>query len=224
MFLQIKGLLGAQEIARLTQLSDELKFVEGRLTNIANPTKVNLQAYRDPDDAKYVESANIVSAAFTRSREFRDFSFPKRMSAPLLSRYDSGMRYGAHADAAYLPVQANVLLRTDLSATVFLSDPASYEGGELVVHLGTQSLSFKGQPGDAIIYPSTTLHEVSEVRSGSRLVSIVFIESMIADSFLRFQLYELNEVAALEGGKMSWENRIRFEVARSNIMRLWTQA
>jgi PKHD-type hydroxylase len=224
MFLQIKGLLTAAEVERLTQLSQEMTFVEGRLTNLANPTKKNLQADRDPKDARYSESVQIVTVAYGRSREFRDFALPKRMSHPLLSRYDQGMQYGAHADSAFLPIPPNIVLRTDLSTTVFISDPASYEGGELVVHLGAQAVSFKGGPGDAVVYPSTMLHEVALVRSGSRLVSVAFIESMIADEFKRTQLFELNEVAALEGSKMSWANKVRFEVARNNLMRLWSDA
>lgn len=224
MFLLIKGLLKTEEVARLTELNQEMPLIEGRLSNIANPTKRNLQANRDPNDPKYIESVQIVSLAFSRSREFRDFALPKRMSHPLLSRYDPGMRYGAHADAAHLPIPPNIVLRTDLSSTVFIADPTSYEGGELVVHLGGQKVSFKEGAGDAVVYPSTTRHEVAEVRSGSRLVSTVFIESMIADEHKRTQLYELNEVAALEGKNMSWENRVRFEVARNNLMRMWSEA
>jgi PKHD-type hydroxylase len=113
-------------------------------------------------------------------------------------------------------------LRSDLSCTVFISDPATYEGGELVVHLGTRPIAFKGAPGDAVLYPSTLLHEVRPVRTGVRLVSITFIESLIADEHRRTQLYELNEVAALEGLNMRMENRIRFEVVRANLLRLWS--
>jgi PKHD-type hydroxylase len=131
------------------------------------------------------------------------------------------MKYGAHADAPYMMV-SGVRLRSDLSCTVFISDPATYEGGELVVHLGTRPIAFKGAPGDAVLYPSTLLHEVRPVRTGVRLVSITFIESLIADEHRRTQLYELNEVAALEGLNMRMENRIRFEVVRANLLRLWS--
>ena len=72
-------------------------------------------------------------------------------------------------------------LRSDLSCTVFIGDPSTYEGGELAMVLGNQTLAFKGSPGEAIVYPSTLLHEVVPVRSGQRLVSITFIESHVAD-------------------------------------------
>jgi PKHD-type hydroxylase len=114
--------------------------------------------------------------------------------------------------------------RSDLSATVWLNPPASYDGGELVVHLGTQPLTIKGEPGSVIVYPSTQLHEVLPVRRGQRLVSITFIESMIPEEFHRTQLYELSEVAALEGLKMDWSNRVRLDAVRNNLLRLWTRA
>jgi PKHD-type hydroxylase len=131
------------------------------------------------------------------------------------------MKYGAHADAAILQVSGGVI-RSDLSCTVFVGDPATYEGGELSIVVGNQAIGFKGAPGEAIVYPSTTLHEVLPVRSGQRLVSITFIESFIADQHRRTQVYELNEVAALEGNRMNWENRVRLDVVRQNLMRMWS--
>jgi PKHD-type hydroxylase len=218
-FLKIKNLLTAPEITRLTALSHELKFVEGRVSNPANVTKDNLQA--DNNDPKYAESVQIVSGAFSRSREFVDFAMPKRVAPPMLCRYEPGMKYGAHADAALIQL-GNAALRSDLSCTVFVSDPATYEGGELSIVLGNQALAFKGAAGDAIVYPSTALHEVVAVRSGQRLVSITFIESFIADQYRRTQVYELNEIAALEGLSMRWESRTRLDVVRQNLLRMWS--
>jgi PKHD-type hydroxylase len=218
MFLEIKGLLNPAEVARLVTLSREVKFVEGRISNPANTTKDNLQA--DLADPKYKETTDIVTAAFARSREFRDFAMPRRIAPPLLCRYEPGMKYGAHADSALIPL-GDTPLRSDISCTVFIAEPATYEGGELVTHLGTRPVVFKGNPGDAIVYPSTMLHEVRPVRAGQRLVSITFIESLIADEHRRTQLYELNEIAALEGLKMDWQNRVRLELVRQNLLRMW---
>ena len=156
-----------------------------------------------------------------RSREFVDFTMPKRIAPPLLCRYEPGMKYGAHADAAMIPLVGG-RLRSDISCTVFVADPATYDGGELAITVGNQTVAFKGAPGDAIVYPSTTLHEVVPVRAGSGLVSITFIESLIADQHQRSQVYELNEIAALEGLRMNWESRVRLDVVRQNLMRMWS--
>lgn len=221
MFLEIKNLLSPADIARLTALSRELRFVDGRVTNPANTTKQNLQA--DHADPRFTETVQVVQAAIMRSQEFMDFAMPKRIAPPLLSRYEPGMKYGAHADAAIIQVP-NGRIRSDLSCTVFVSTPATYDGGELSLVSGNRTLTFKGGAGDAIVYPSTTLHEVKPVRSGQRLVSITFIESLISDQHQRLQVYELNEIAALEGLNMKWENRVRLDVVRQNLMRMWAKS
>jgi PKHD-type hydroxylase len=219
MLLKIKNLLSAEECARLAALAGELRFVDGRVSNPANTSKQNLQA--DAADPKYAESVQIVANAMGRSREFASFAIPKRVAPPLLCRYEPGMKYGSHADAAIIQLTTGKI-RSDLSCTVFIADPSSYEGGELAMVLGNQTLAFKGAPGEAIVYPSTLLHEVVPVRSGQRLVSITFIESHVADQHERMQVYELNEIAAIEGLRMNPESRVRLDVVRQNLLRMWS--
>jgi len=221
MFLEIKDFLNPEEVARLQELAAKAQFVDGRISNPHNQAKNNLQAQEtDPHQG---ESSRIVGAAFARSAPFRDFAFPRHIAPPLLARYEVGMTYGVHADTSHMRF-GNEVHRSDLSATVWLTPPAGYEGGELVVYLGTKPVVIKGEPGSVVVYPSTQLHEVTPVRRGQRLVSITFIESLIPDDFLRTQLYELNEVAALEGLKMAWGNRVRLEAVRNNLLRLWARS
>jgi PKHD-type hydroxylase len=220
MFLEVKNLLTESEVARLVALSQGMKFVDGRASNSGFSQKQNLQA--DTGDSAYAESVKVVSDAFNRSREFRDFAFPRRFAPPLLARYEPGMKYGPHADAAFIPLPGGPL-RSDLSCTVFLNDPRSYEGGELVIHLGVRALPLKAAPGSAILYPSTTLHEVAPVRSGQRLVSLTFIESEIPDEQERAMLFELGEISALEGNNMNVVTRMRLEVVRQNLTRKWSR-
>lgn len=221
MFLEIKDFLTSGEVVRLRDLAARVQFVDGRISNPHNQSKNNLQA--SEVDPHYTESSKIVAAAFARSAPFRDFAFPRHVAPPLLARYEVGMTYGVHADTSHMRF-GNDVHRSDLSATVWLNPPASYDGGELVVHLGTRPVVIKGEAGSLIVYPSTQLHEVTPVRRGQRLVSITFIESLIPDEFLRTQLYELNEVAALEGLKMDWGNRVRLEAVRYNLLRLWARS
>lgn len=219
MFLEVHGVLGPHEVARLTAIAAEAKFVDGRMSNPANETKQNQQL--DLQSPLYQESSQLVAAALMRSREFRDYAFPKIIAPPLLARYEPGMKYGAHYDAAFMAAGAQPL-RSDISATVFLAPPDTYDGGELAIHQGARATLFKLAPGSAIFYPSTTLHEVVPVRSGQRLVAITFIQSLVRDETKRDTLYQLNEVAALEGGKMRWENRMRLEGVRNNLLRAWS--
>jgi len=139
----------------------------------------------------------------------------------MMTRYQPGMKYGAHADAAFIPLPG-ATIRSDLSCTIFLNEPADYDGGELRVRLGDSDLNFKLKPGEAIVYPSDSLHQVVPVTKGERLVAITFIQSRIQDPFRRNMLYELNEVAALEGLKMDAENFARLQLVQQNLLRHWS--
>ena len=152
--------------------------------------------------------------------EFRNFVFPKFIAPTLITAYRQAMRYGLHADAAFMQI-GTCLLRSDLSCTLFLSDLDSYDGGALRIHLGTAKLEIRLPPGSMILYPSTTLHEVTPVTRGERRVGLTFIESRIADPERREWLYELNEVAALEGLGMARENFTRLQRIQQNLLRLW---
>lgn len=158
-----------------------------------------------------------------RHEGFRDFAMPIKIAPPLLCKYDKGMAYGAHSDVALLPLaKLKTVLRSDLSATVFLHDPESYDGGELVLHLENRKVPIKLPAGHMVVYPSTMLHEVAEVTRGQRLVAITFIESQIIDERQRHMIYTLGEVSALEGLTMKPENRNRLDLVKHNLIRMWS--
>ena len=218
MFLLVKDVLNAAEVEQIRQIARAIKFVDGRQSNPHNLAKKNLQA--DPTQPESQRAGQIAGAAISRNEEIKNFAFPKRIATPLLSRYEPGMNYGPHADAPFLPLP-NGPMRSDVSATLFVGEPASYEGGELVIHLGSAQHRFKGEPGSMILYPSTTLHEVAPVTSGQRLSMFTFMESTIPDQVKRELLYTLNEVSALEGYNVSWENRTRLQFVIANLHRMW---
>jgi PKHD-type hydroxylase len=221
MFLEIPDLLTPEEVERLRALAKVMKFVDGRATNPHSKVKNNTQLdYADPN---YKESAQLMHVALQRSAEVRDFAFPKMIAPPLLTRYEPGMNYGAHSDAAFLPMSSRPM-RSDMSCTIFLNEPSTYDGGELSVRLGTRDIDFKLQPGGAIIYPSTTIHQVKPVTRGQRLVGITFMESLIVDQTYRELLFQLKEVLALEGDKMDWENRTRLSYVCESLYRAWGDA
>ena len=219
MFLQVKNVLTPTEVDEIRQIAKSVRFVEGRLSNPHNLAKNNLQA--DISQPEAAKAAQIAGAAIGRNDEIRNFVFPKRIASPLLARYEPGMTYGVHADAPFLPLPT-APLRSDVSGTIYIADPSTYEGGELSIHLGSERVTIKGEPGSMIVYPSTTLHEVRPVTSGQRLVMITFIESVVPDQIERELLYTLNEVHALEGFNMSWENRTRLQYVISSLHRKWS--
>jgi PKHD-type hydroxylase len=221
MILEIPDLLTPQEIQRLQQIAADATFVNGRMTNPHNTTKNNQQI--DQAAPGYQESTQLLMQALVRHEGFRDFSMPLKIAPPLLCKYETGMSYGAHSDVAIVPlVRLQTTLRSDLSATVFLQDPDTYDGGELVLHLESRRLSIKLPAGGIVVYPSTMLHEVAEVTRGQRLVAITFIESRIIDERQRYIIYSLGEVSALEGLTMKPENRNRLDLVRHNLIRMWS--
>jgi PKHD-type hydroxylase len=213
MFKEIPDLLTAEEVQALRRIAAGAQWVDGRQSNPHSSVKNNLQLYEK-------SAADIMARALYRSEQFTNFTFPVVLAPPMLSRYVAGMHYGGHADAAYLPLGEKPL-RCDLSCTIFLSDPDSYEGGSLRIQLGSRDLRFRGAPGSAIVYPSTTFHEVEALAGGERLAGISFIQSRIADAFLRELLYELNEVAALEGLNMDPQNFARLQLVQRNLLQRW---
>ena len=221
MFLDLPELLAPAEVARLAEIARTRPFVDGRITNPHSRVKANLQL--DYGDPAYAESSRMMVQALQRSEVFRNAAFPKIMAPPMLTRYRLGHAYGLHSDAAFMPVGERPL-RSDLSCTIFVSPPEAYEGGELCVQLGSQTVRIKGAAGSAIVYPSNTLHQVSPVTSGERVVGLTFIESRIADETRRSLLYELNEVAALEGLSMAWDNFSRLQHVQMSLLRMWADA
>lgn len=217
MFKLIEGLLEPAEVAELNRIADNSEFVDGRVSNPHNKAKQNLQLH----DGKVIDAtARQIIDALMRSDEFRNFAFPRVIAPPILTAYRPGMKYGLHPDAAFMQL-GNNLMRSDISCTVFLSDPDSYEGGELQISLGEQDVKIKLPAGSVVLYPSNTLHQVLEVTEGERRVGLTFIESRIADAEHRELLYELNEVAALEGLRMDWDNFVRLQRVQMALLRKW---
>jgi len=214
---RILQILTDAEVEECRKIAVAATFVDGRISNPHNTAKQNEQLH---EPAAYQKSSELLKQALVRSEEFREFAFPVAMAPPMMTRYKPGMKYGAHADAAFIPLPG-ATIRSDLSCTIFLNEPADYEGGELQVRLGDSELRFKLKPGEAIIYPSDSLHQVVPVTKGERLVAITFIQSRIQDPFRRNMLFELNEVAALDGLKMSPENFSRLQLVQQNLLRYW---
>ncbi len=218
MFRRIELLDGAQ-VQQLQDIAAKGNFVDGKISNPHSTVKNNLQLH---DPQAYQQSAKILHEALNNNEEFHEFAFPQKMAPPLMTRYTSGMHYGLHPDSATIRMPDGPL-RSDLSCTIFLNPPDSYDGGALHVRLENADLHFKEEPGVAIVYPSSTLHEVEEVTRGERLVAITFIQSRIPDTLKRDLLFQLNEVAALEGNNMDRDNYARMQLVQYNLMRMWMQ-
>jgi len=214
---KILPILTPQEVEECRKIATTAPFVDGRITNPHNTAKQNEQLH---DQSAYQRSAQLLQQALVRNEDLINFVFPVKIAPPLITRYKPGMKYGFHTDVAFMQLPTGGM-RSDLSCTIFLNEPENYEGGALHVKLGDGEMRFKLRPGEAIVYPSDTLHSVEAVTKGERLVAITFMQSRIQDPFRRNLLYNLNEVAALEGLSMKPENFTMLQLVQNQLLRHW---
>ncbi len=194
MLVKVENVLTKEEVAHCRSVLEGTQWVDGKITAGAQSAlaKHNLQVPEDAPQARAL--GEIVLRALARSQGFNSAAVPFRVFPPLFNRYDVGMKFGAHVDNAIRFIAGpNIRVRTDLSATLFLTDPAEYDGGELVIEdtYGSQSVKFAA--GDMVLYPATSLHRVEEITRGSRWASFFWIQSMVKDDGGRALLYNLDQ-------------------------------
>jgi len=212
----LPNVLGRAELDAVRALLPQVGFADGRMTNRESTVKRNLQAPQE--DSANDRIAQLVREAMFRHRDLRILAQPRSMARATVVRYEPGMTYGWHVDEALFP--STPPIRSDLSCTLFLNAPKEYDGGELVIQLGEQELAYKLEPGNAILYPSTTIHQVAPVTRGVRLAAITWIQSWIADAQRRALLIQLEE-ARTRAGQDDARLTVLLESLRTNLFRMW---
>lgn len=218
MFLVLPAVLTPAETAVLAETAAGLPFDDGRATagRFAKEVKANDQAAASPERDAILSK---VEQSLRAHPLFRAAARPKAMTPLILSRYRAGQTYGLHVDDAVMGG-----LRTDLSFTLFLADPASYEGGALIVEDTLEQRAIKLRAGDAILYPSGSLHRVEPVTRGTRLAVVGWVQSLIRDPARREILFDLDravETVFAQEGKTELFDRLA--KSRSNLLRLWAE-
>ena len=189
MLLFIADVIDQATVGRLRDWLAGAKFVDGRATAGADARKVKQNEQVDRSDPTLTEMQDLVMEKLWANSLFMMAAQPKKMRPPLFSRYVPGMEYGNHVDNALMGG-----MRTDISLTLFLSDPADYDGGELVIDSPGGEQDVKLDPGSAVIYASTALHRVNPVRRGQRLAAVTWVRSMVRDPSSREVLFDLETV------------------------------
>lgn len=200
----------------------ESTFVDGKLTagDAAREVKNNLELSRD--DPRKNTLAQIVMTGLYRSEVFRNAVMPLRVSTPIFARYEPGMYYGVHIDD---PIMGQGQpYRTDVSFTLFLADPASYDGGETTIVTPFGEQKAKLAAGDAVVYPSGTLHHVAAVTRGERLVALGWIQSMVRDPAKRELLYNLSRARdKLMASANNSDEHHWVDHSYINLVRMWSE-
>jgi PKHD-type hydroxylase len=212
-------ILGALESDALVAELGHHTFTDGKLTaqGLARDVKNNLQLSGTNPEVEALQET--VAAGFRRAAEFQAFCIPRRVGKPMFSRYDPGMEYGAHIDNAIMGD-----MRTDLSVTLFLARPETYEGGELVIHMPMGNQEIKLDAGEAIIYPSSTLHHVAPVTRGARLAAVMWVQSRVRDERVRDILYDLHQATTNPAVVQNPDAALTIGKAYHNLLRYAAEA
>lgn len=222
MILQIPRVLNPGEIASLRTELLRAAFEDGAATAgpIAREVKRNLQVAQGSEAQR--KCAPIVHEALRRSPVFFSAALPLRLHGPLFNRYEPGMTYGEHVDNALMGTAIPV--RADLSATLFLSAPEEYDGGELTVHDSFGAHRVKLAAGDMVLYPGNTVHEVTPLSRGTRLAAVLWVQSMVRDETQRRILFELDLALGGLRQKLPAAGEINALTATyHNLLRLWSE-
>lgn len=221
MLLQIPGVLNKDEVAQVMRELGEGAFEDGRVTAglLAREVKNNLQVKRDAEVTK--KCAPLILAALQRNSTFYNLALPHKIHGPVFNRYDVGMTYGSHVDNAIM-IDA-VPVRSDVSATLFLSAPDTYDGGELVLQEHQGERRIKLPPGAMVVYSSTNVHRVEPVRRGTRIAAVFWIQSLVRDESRREILYDLNVIMNGLRDKLSGDELRGLAAVYSNLMRQWAE-
>ncbi|MBS9475554.1 Fe2+-dependent dioxygenase [Ancylobacter radicis] len=193
MLIQIPDILTPEEVAHCRRVLEASQWVDGRVTAGAQAAlaKKNLQIPVESREA--LELGDLILRALGRNPLFNAAAQPLRVLPPMFNRYDVGMKFGAHVDGAIRTIPGTgQRLRSDVSTTIFLTDPDDYDGGELVIEdaFGTQEVKLPA--GHAVVYPASSLHSVNEITRGSRWGSFFWTQSMVKDAGQRAMLYDLD--------------------------------
>ncbi|MEQ8357062.1 MAG: Fe2+-dependent dioxygenase [Kiloniellaceae bacterium] len=220
MLVTIDNVLDLAALKTIRKAMAEGDFDNGQKTAGQRAKRVKHNEQLSPKDQSRKEIDALVQDSLWRNAEFHRFAVPRFINRPLFSRYTGGMNYGMHVDDALMGGRQK--MRTDLSLTIFLSDPGAYDGGELEMASSYGPQEVKLPAGAAVVYPSSMLHRVKPVTAGERLAAVTWVQSFVADPARREVLYDIDRLRrrlnAIDAD--SEETDIAFK-AYANLLRMW---
>jgi PKHD-type hydroxylase len=224
MLLKIAQILDASGVARARELLAAAPWADGRTTAGRQAAQVKNNEQLQPGSPQHRELQALVLQALEKHPLFFSATLPKRVLPPLFNRYAGASNaYGPHVDQAvrYVPGGAQ-RVRTDISCTLFLTDPADYDGGELAIATTFGEQRVKLAAGDLVVYPGTSVHRVEPVTRGERLASFFWIESMVRTDEQRRLLYEMDmSLMALRGERGESPELVQLTGTYHNLLRMW---
>jgi PKHD-type hydroxylase len=226
MLLHVPNVLSAEQVAECRRQLDAADWVDGRVTAGHQSAKSKDNAQLPEDSPMARQLGQMILAALERNPLFVAGALPLKIFPPLFNRYASGQSFGMHVDNAIRQVRNSPhRVRTDISATLFLTQPAEYDGGELMIEDTYGPHSVKLPAGDLVLYPSTSLHRVQPVTRGARIASFFWIQSMVRDDGERTLLFDLDlAIQRLGGDAPEHPSVVQLTGIYHNLLRRWADA
>jgi PKHD-type hydroxylase len=223
MLLQIPDVLAAEQVALARRLLDGAEWIDGRVTAGHQSARAKDNQQLPEDHPLNRQLGDVILAALQRNPLFIAAALPLRVFPPLFNRYAGGQSFGNHVDNAIRQVPGSGLrIRTDLSATLFFSEPGDYDGGELVVEDTYGVHSVKLPAGHLVLYPSSSLHNVRPVTRGARVASFFWIQSMVRDDGARTLLFDLdNAIQRVTSDAPDSIAPVQLTAVYHNLLRRW---
>jgi len=221
MLLIIKDVLNQNQLKVISTLLKNADFVDGKLSAGKEAVKVKNNVELAQQSPLHDQLNQMVMPSLLQHVEYQASVFPLKVATPFYARYKKGMEYGFHVDDPVMgPLQSRY--RSDISTTIFLND--DYEGGELIIKTAFGEQSINLSAGDAVVYPSSSLHKVSEVTKGERLVAVTWAQSMVKDNTQREILYELGQARELLLDKNpNQDETSKVSNVYANLVRRWSE-
>jgi PKHD-type hydroxylase len=222
----IKQLLSKAQITSFRDNLSDVPWLDGKGTAMGMAASVKQNGQANPEDPTVKQLANQLLGIFGAHPTLVSAALPHRIFPPCFNRYVKDESYGFHVDAAIMRIpNSQDVLRSDMSMTTFLSDPDSYEGGELIIQTEFGEQRIKGQAGDAVLYQSSSLHKVTPVTKGQRMAAITWMQSLVTDAPMRSILYDLDQSiqALLKNPKIERQELDRLHHVYHNLIRQNTQ-
>jgi PKHD-type hydroxylase len=224
MMLHIPNVLSREQVAAMRALLDSADWTDGRETVGAQGAQVKRNRQLAQSSGLSHQLGQTISAALAANPLYFAAALPLRASPPLFNAYEGGETYGDHIDGAVRVTPGAAPVRTDVSCTLFLCDPEDYDGGELIVNDTYGAHEVKLPAGDAIIYPSTSVHEVRPVTRGERIASFLWVQSMVRDDARRAMLLELDQtIARLRALTGDCPELVSLTGHYHNLLRMWAE-
>ncbi len=226
MLITIPDVLAIDEVARFRAILDSANWQDGRHTAGPQSAEIKRNAQIPLDSPVLPELQARLVRALMANQLWVSAALPAQILPPMFNRYEGGQTFGVHVDNAIrvIPGEGRQI-RTDVSCTVFLSDPEDYEGGELIVegHYGAQAVKLPA--GSAVVYPSTSLHQVTPVTRGARVAGFFWVQSMIRDAQRREILFDLDQSIQSLGDEMGANapDVVRLTGIYHNLIRQWAE-